>query len=63
MDDVRPSPTARQLLRYRWQTLAEELDSAGEMPVLGELMRRLLAATGGWDVPRLPGYPAFRPAR
>lgn len=63
MDDVRPSPTARQLLRYRWQTLAEALDGAGEMPVLSELMRRLLAATEGWDVPGLPGYPAFRPAR
>jgi hypothetical protein len=52
-----------ELLQYRWQTLADELAAAGEMPVLGELMRRLLAVTEGWHVPSLPGYPAFRPAR
>ena len=52
-------PTARQLLRYRWQVLGAELDSAGELPALAELTRRLLTATEHWQVPDLPLYPAW----
>jgi hypothetical protein len=59
-DEVAAAPTARQLLRYRWRALADEMEAAGELPALGELMRRLLAATRAWDVPDLPVYPAFR---
>lgn len=58
--DAPAAPTARQLLRYRWQVLAGELDAAGELPALAELMRGLLSVTRTWDVPDLPGYPAFR---
>jgi len=54
------SPGARQLIRYRWQALAGELESAGEMPALSRLMRSLLAATENWRAPELPLYPAFR---
>jgi hypothetical protein len=54
------SPHRRQLIRYRWQTLAEELEPAGELPAVAELMRALLAATERWQVPELPLYPAFR---
>jgi hypothetical protein len=53
-DSRTPVPSARQLLRYRWQRLRDELDSAGELPALAELMRALLAATERWQVPDLP---------
>jgi hypothetical protein len=56
----RPVPTARQLLRYRWQTLRCELESAAELPAVVETLRRLRAATESWAVPDLPTYPAFR---
>jgi len=59
-DSRTPVPTARQLLRYRWQTLRHELDRAGELPALAELAGRLLAVTEHWKVPDLPVYPAFR---
>lgn len=59
-DDVAAAPGRRQLLRYRWQTLGDQLRVAGELPALAELMRRLLAATEHWRVPALPGYPALR---
>jgi hypothetical protein len=60
MHDSRvPVPTARQLLRYRWQVLGAELDAAGELPALNELARRLLTATEHWQVPDLPLYPAW----
>jgi hypothetical protein len=54
------SPLARQLVRYRWQTLAADLEAAGELPALAELMRGLIAATTGWHAPELPAYPALR---
>jgi hypothetical protein len=50
-----PVPTARALLRHRWQTLA---DTPG-LPAYTELAERLLAATAGWGVEALPPYPAF----
>jgi hypothetical protein len=59
-DRVAQAPSARQLLRYRWQTLLDALGSAGELAALAALMRSLLAATGHWQVPDLPTYPAFR---
>jgi hypothetical protein len=54
------SPHTRQLVRYRWQALAAELEPTGELPAVAELMRSLLAATTGWRAPELPLYPAFR---
>ena len=60
LDDARTSPSTRQLMRHRWQVLLAELESAGELPALAELMRRLLAATTGWRAAALPLYPALR---
>jgi hypothetical protein len=54
------APTKRQLLRYRWRTLAGELDRAGELPAIRALLGQLLAETDRWPVPELPLYPAFR---
>ncbi|MGS2648412.1 hypothetical protein [Streptosporangium sp. LJ11] len=52
----RPVPTLWQLLRHRWET-ASTLE---EFPAFAETMRLLLRdVAGGWDVPPLPGYPAF----
>ncbi|MEV7964702.1 hypothetical protein AB0O34_01815 [Sphaerisporangium sp. NPDC088356] len=52
----RPVPTRRQLLRHRW----EMASTLVEFPALAETMRLLLRdVAGGWDVPPLPGYPAF----
>ncbi|MEU3170019.1 hypothetical protein [Streptosporangium sp. NPDC006930] len=52
----RPVPTLRQLLRHRWET-ASTLE---EFPAFAETMRLLLRdVAGDWDVPPLPGYPAF----
>jgi hypothetical protein len=52
----RPVPTRRQLLRHRWE-MASTLE---EFPAFAETMRLLLSeVAGGWDVARLPGYPAF----
>jgi hypothetical protein len=53
------SPTARQLLRYRWQVLLAELEGTGELPAISVLMRQLLTSTESWQVPEMPGYPAF----
>ena len=53
------APTRRQLLWYRWQRLAEELDQAGELPAISALMSNLLEATQSWHAPGLPLYPAF----
>jgi hypothetical protein len=50
----RPVPSARQLLRYRWEGLAAQ----ASFPALAELGRRLLATTA-WQVPDLPMYPAW----
>jgi hypothetical protein len=59
MDDgFAAAPSRRQLLRYRWQTLADQL--GGELPALAELLRRLLSATEHWRAPDLPLYPAMR---
>ncbi|MFE3454943.1 hypothetical protein ACFXJ8_39075 [Nonomuraea sp. NPDC059194] len=52
----RPVPTRRQLLRHRWE-MASTLDG---VPALAETMRPLLReVAAGWEVPPLPGYPAF----
>ncbi len=59
-DPEAESPRLRQLLRYRWQALAAELEPSGELPAVAELMRSLLAATESWEAPDLPLYPAFR---
>jgi hypothetical protein len=50
------TPSWRQILRYRWENL---LVGVGDLPAVTETARRLLAATDGWEVPTLPGYPAF----
>lgn len=60
MDPEQASPHTRQLIRYRWVTLAQELESAAELPALADLMRQALAATAGWQAPELPLYPALR---
>jgi hypothetical protein len=57
--DAAVSPRTRQLMRYRWQWLAAELDAAGDLPVIAALMRSLLAATERWHAPDLPLYPAL----
>ncbi|MFF4579994.1 hypothetical protein ACFY15_16595 [Streptomyces sp. NPDC001373] len=52
----RPAPTRRQVLRHRW----EAASGLEEFPALAETMRSLLReVAGGWEVPPLPGYPAF----
>jgi len=60
MNSEQPSPHTRQLMRYRWQSLLDELEPAGELPAIAALVRSLLAATASWDAPELPLYPAFR---
>ncbi|MFJ8044364.1 hypothetical protein ACIRBX_28050 [Kitasatospora sp. NPDC096147] len=50
----RPVATTRQLLRHRWAA-ASALEG---LPAVGEVARALPAAFD-WDVPPLPGYPAF----
>lgn len=56
----RPVATWRQILRYRWQHLADELDGAGELGALATSVRGLLTTTEPWDVAPLPLYPAWR---
>lgn len=51
----RPVPSARQLLRHRWQMVAHD----DQPPALAEMCRRLLAATTNWNVTELGRYPAF----
>ncbi|GAA4233100.1 hypothetical protein FHR32_001602 [Streptosporangium album] len=52
----RPVPTMRQVLRHRWE-MASTLE---EFPAFAETMRLMLSkVAGAWDVPPLPGYPAF----
>jgi hypothetical protein len=58
--DASHAPTKRQLLRYRWRTLADELDRAAELPAIAALVRQLLSQTDHWQAPDLPLYPAFR---
>jgi hypothetical protein len=58
--EVAAAPRTRQLMRYRWQWLATELDAAGDLPVIAGLLRSLLAATDHWQAPDLPLYPALR---
>jgi hypothetical protein len=63
--DVPGAPTARALLRYRWQMLRNELagaapvSAAAGLPALAEAMSGLLAVTEHWQAPPLPVYPAF----
>jgi hypothetical protein len=59
-EPVAAAPGRRQLLRYRWQTLAEALSAADELPALSELMSRLIVATEHWQALVLPLYPALR---
>ena len=54
------APRNRQLMRYRWQVLAGELEAAGEFPAISAMARALLAATAGWHADELPLYPAWR---
>jgi hypothetical protein len=51
----RPVPSARQLLRYRWEGMSDQT----RFPALTDLGRALLGATA-WDVQDLPIYPALR---
>ncbi len=60
LDEQRTAPTTRQLMRYRWEVLAAELEPSGDLPALAALARSLLAATVSWNVPELPVYPVFR---
>src|SRR5262249_24116327 len=63
IDDGRTAPTKRQLLRYRWQRLIDELEpppASFEFPALVTLAHHLLATTEHWHVPDLPLYPAFQ---
>jgi hypothetical protein len=53
------APTIRQVLRYRWEYLAAELDAANVLPALAGTVRRLLAATDRWPTTPLPLYPAL----
>ena len=57
--DVAGAPSARALLRYRWQSLLAELSAGAELPALAAAMAGLLAATEHWQAPRLPVYPAL----
>jgi hypothetical protein len=54
------APTARQLLRYRWQVLGSALDEAADLPAISVLMSELLTGTESWDIEPLPLYPALR---
>ncbi|HUN30911.1 MAG TPA: hypothetical protein VMU95_02745 [Trebonia sp.] len=53
------APRARQLMRHRWQVLAEELEADGGLPTIGAMARELLAATMSWHAEDLPLYPAL----
>jgi hypothetical protein len=53
-------PHVRQILRYRWQSLPDQLEAEGELPALAAAIRTLLEATAGWRAEHLPLYPAFR---
>ncbi|MEV0234639.1 hypothetical protein [Nonomuraea sp. NPDC050786] len=55
-----PVPSRRQLLRYRWSRLLDELDRGGdEFPAVREAVQACLESTAEWDVAELPHYPAF----
>ncbi|GAA3219550.1 hypothetical protein [Nonomuraea helvata] len=57
-----PVPSRRQLLRYRWSRLLDELDRGGdEFPAVREAVRACLESTAEWEVVELPRYPAFTP--
>jgi hypothetical protein len=62
-DEAAAAPGRRQLLRYRWQTLGNQLAAAGQLPALAELMRSLLDATEHWQASALAIYPAFAARR
>ncbi|WP_354644081.1 hypothetical protein [Kitasatospora camelliae] len=54
----RPVASAGQVLAHRWRTA--EAVTGVEFPAYAETMRRLLEkVASGWDLPRLPGYPAL----
>ncbi|MGP3917272.1 hypothetical protein [Nonomuraea sp. 10N515B] len=55
-----PVPSERQLLRYRWGRLLNELDRGrDELPAVREAVQAWLETTAEWDVAELPHYPAF----
>jgi len=56
---VAGAPGMRQLLRYRWSTLHNELRDTGELPHLSAALGELMAATETWATPDLPIYPAL----
>ncbi|HVB43904.1 MAG TPA: hypothetical protein VNF47_14545 [Streptosporangiaceae bacterium] len=61
MNGVAPAaPTARQLLRHRWQRLRSELEPAAELPAILALVHHLITATEHWHTPELPFYPSFQ---
>ncbi|MGF1431917.1 hypothetical protein [Kitasatospora sp. LaBMicrA B282] len=56
----RPVATRRQVLRQRWERVA----ALPELPALAATARLLLErVAAGWNVPPLPGYPAFATVR
>jgi hypothetical protein len=54
------APGTRQLIRHRWQVLADELEAGAEFPAISGMARALLAATADWHAAELPLYPALR---
>ncbi|MEV1175549.1 hypothetical protein [Nonomuraea sp. NPDC049784] len=58
-----PVPSMRQLLRYRWARLLEELGQGeDEFAAVREVVRAWLEEAAEWDVAELPRYPAFTSA-
>lgn len=57
-DTRRPVPTARQLLRHRWQHALDNVTGP-----LADTFAHLLKTTEHWDVDPLPLYPAFTGGR
>ncbi|MFI7638853.1 hypothetical protein [Nonomuraea sp. NPDC049400] len=58
-----PVPSRRQVLRYRWSRLLDELGRGGdEFPAVAEVVRTWLETSAEWDVAELPRYPAFTSA-
>ncbi|MFE2410139.1 hypothetical protein ACFXDE_17560 [Kitasatospora sp. NPDC059408] len=56
----RPSPTARQVLRHRWEMASGLTDFPALAETAGLLLRKI---AGEWDDEPLPGYPAFAGGR
>ncbi|MEQ4725614.1 hypothetical protein [Nonomuraea sp. B19D2] len=56
-----PVPSRRQVLRYRWGRLLDQLDQ-GAFPAVAEVVQAWLETSAEWDVAELPRYPAFTSA-